>query len=165
LDHRTDYAIQLYKLGVGKRILFVGVCPIHDHYHGDYSKRRGLDQGIPLESIAFDDSKVTSPYSEIVRLKKFIEKGSKPVHSIMPVSDPHHMRGARWAYRQALGKNFQLTMAPVPFDRSPYRARWWTEQKSKGMVLEEYLKLTYYISRYQLGWGFLENWLASFDRD
>jgi uncharacterized SAM-binding protein YcdF (DUF218 family) len=166
LDHRTDYAIHLYKLGYGKRIFFTGGwCPIENHYHGEYGKKRALEQGIPSEAIVADDSQVTSTYSEIVRLKKFIEKSSKPIHSILAVSDPHHMRRARWAYRQVLGKDITLTMAPVPFDLSPYQEHWWTDGKSKGMVEEEYLKLAYYIARYQLSWGFLKDWLESFDRD
>jgi hypothetical protein len=56
-------------------------------------------------------------------------------------------------------------MAPVPFDLSPYQHRWWAERESRRMVEEEYLKWGYYIARYQLSWGFLKDWLASFDRD
>lgn len=166
LDHRTDYAIHLYKLGYGKRIFFTGGwCLIHNHYHGEYSKKRALDQGIPLEAIVTDDSHVTSTYSEIVRLRKFIEKSSKPIHSVLVVSDPYHMRRARWTYRQVLGKEITVKMAPVPFDLSPYRHRWWAERESRKMVKEEYLKLVYYIARYQFSWSFLKDWLASLDRD
>ncbi len=165
-DHRTDCAIHLYKLGYGKAIFFTGGwCLDHHHYHGEYGQKRALAQGVPLEAIAFDDSRVTSTYSEIVRLKEFIEKSSRPIHSIMVVSDPHHMRRARWAYRQVLGKEMAVEMAPVPFGVSPYRHRWWTEQESRTMVEDEYLKFAYYIARYQLSWGFLKDWLASLDRD
>jgi uncharacterized SAM-binding protein YcdF (DUF218 family) len=165
-DHRTDYAIHLHKLGYGKVLFFTGGwCPIHHLYHGENGKNRALAQGVSLEAIAFDDSRVTSTYSEIVRLKEFIEKSSRPIHSVMVVSDPHHMRRARWAYRQVLGNEIAVEMAPVPFGLSPYRHRWWTEQKSRTMVEDEYLKFAYYIARYQLSWGFLKDWLASLDRD
>jgi uncharacterized SAM-binding protein YcdF (DUF218 family) len=165
-DHRTDYAVHLYKLGYGKRIFFTGGwCTIDNHYHGEYGKKRAMDQGISLEAIGTDDSHVTSTYSEIVRLKKFIDKSDKPIHSVLVVSDPHHMRRARWAYRQVFGKEITFLMAPVPFDLSPYRHRWWTERESRRMVEEEYLKLVYYIARYQFSWSFLKDWLASLDRD
>jgi uncharacterized SAM-binding protein YcdF (DUF218 family) len=165
-DHRSDYAIHLYKLGYEKRIFFTGGwCLDHHYYHREHSKERALEQGIPLEAIVTDDFQVTSTYSEIARLREFIGKSPQPIDSILAVSDPHHMRRVRWAYRQVLGKSFNLTMAPVPFDLSPYRTGWWTERKSKGMVEEEYLKLAYYIARYQLSWGFLEKWLASFEPD
>ena len=165
-DYRTDYAICLYKLGYGKRIFFTGGwCTSHNHYHGEYGKTRAMDQGIPLEAIGIDDSHVTSTYSEIVRLKKFIDESDKPIHSILVVSDPHHMRRARWAYRQVFGKEITFLMAPVPFDLTPYRHRWWVERESRAMVKEEYLKFVYYIARYQLSWGFLKDWLASLDRN
>jgi uncharacterized SAM-binding protein YcdF (DUF218 family) len=166
LDHRTDYAIQLYKLGYGKRIFFTGGwCTLHDHYHGAYSKERALDQGVPPDAIATDDTEVTSTYSEILRLKEFIKKSGFPIHSLIAVSDPYHMRRARWAYRQVFGNEITVQMAPVPFDLSPYQHRWWSDQESRKMVEEEYLKFGYYIARYQLSWGFIKNWLASLDRD
>ncbi len=165
-DHRTDYAIHLYKLGYGKGIFFTGGwCTIHNYYHGEYGRKRALDQGVPSGVIAFDDSRVTSTYSEVLRLKEFIEKSPNPVHSIMVVSDPHHMRRARWAYRRVLGKEIRLEMAPVPFTLTSYRHRWWTDRDSREMVKDEYLKFVYYIARYQLSWGFLQEWLASLDRD
>jgi uncharacterized SAM-binding protein YcdF (DUF218 family) len=166
LNHRADYAIHMYKLGYGKRIFFTGGwCPSHNHYHGEFSKKRALDQGVPLEAAVADDSCVTSTYSEIVRLKKFIEETYSPIHSVLVVSDPHHMRRARWAYRKVLGKDFNLVMSPVPFGHSPYRQRWWEEEGSKRLVKDEYLKWGYYIARYELSWGFLKDWLASLDRD
>ncbi len=124
-----------------------------------------MDQGISLEAIGTDDSHVTSTYSEIVRLKKFIDNSNKPIHSILVISDPHHMRRARWAYRNVFAKEITFMMAPVPFDLSPYRRRWWTDRESREMVKEEYLKFVYYIARYQFSWGLLKDWLASLDRD
>ena len=65
-DHRTDYAIHLYKLGYGKVIFFTGGwCSIHNHYHGEYAQKRALAQGVPMEVIAFDDSRVTSTYQKL----------------------------------------------------------------------------------------------------
>jgi hypothetical protein len=54
-------------------------------------------------------------------------------------------------------------MAPVPFEVSPYQRRWWNDGASRAYVKDEYLKMAYYVARYQLSWGPLKEWLASFD--
>jgi uncharacterized SAM-binding protein YcdF (DUF218 family) len=166
LDHRTDYAIHLYKRGYAKRIFFTGGwCAPQHHYHGEYSKKRAIEQGVPPEAIVTDDTEVKSTYAEILRLQEFIKKSGLPIHSLIVVSDPYHMRRARWAYRQVFGKEITLQMTPVPFDLSPYKHRWWADYESRKMVKEEYLKFAYYIARYQLSRGFVKKWLASLDRE
>jgi uncharacterized SAM-binding protein YcdF (DUF218 family) len=116
-------------------------------------------------AIAIDDTDVTSTYSEVVRLKEFIAKSSVSIKSAIVVSDPYHIRRARWTYRHVLGDRVRIQMAPVPFDSTPYRRRWWTDQASRGYVKNEYLKTAYYYARYQLNWGPLREWLASLDRE
>jgi uncharacterized SAM-binding protein YcdF (DUF218 family) len=163
-DDRTDYAIQLYKEGYARHLFFTGGwCTFHNYYHGRHGRERALEQGIPLEAVAIDDSRVTSTYAEVVRLKEFITHSQAPVRSVIVVSDPYHMRRARWTYRHVLGDQVSIQMAPIPFDSSPYQRRWWTDEDSRQYVKNEYLKMIYYYARYQLGVGPLEEWLASFD--
>jgi len=165
-DYRTDYAIQLYQQGYGRQIFFTGGwCSIHLGYHGEMGRRRALDQGVPPEAIAIDDSDVTSTYSEAVRLKEFIAKSTLPIKSVIVVSDPYHMRRARWTYQHLLGDQVSIQMAPIPFESSPYQCRWWTDEASRQYVKDEYLKTLYYYARYQLGGGPLQGWLVSLDRD
>jgi uncharacterized SAM-binding protein YcdF (DUF218 family) len=165
-DDRTDYAIQLYKKGYAKRIFFTGGwCVYHNYYHGQHGRERALEQGVPPEAIAIDDTHVTSTYAEVIRLKAFIKGSPIPLHSAIAVSDPYHMRRVRWTYRQVLGKPIDVQMAPVPFEVSSYQRRWWTDEASRQYVKNEYLKMVYYYARYRLGWGPLEEWLASMDRD
>ena len=165
-DYRTDYAIQLYQQGYGKQIFFTGGwCIFHNLYHGQHGRNLALEQGVPPESIAIDETTVTSTYSEAVRLKEFIANSSTPIHSVTIVSDPFHMQRARWTYRHVLGDEISLQMAPVPFELSPYQRRWWTDEASRKYVKDEYLKMAYYYLRYQLGAGPLQEWLVSLDRD
>jgi len=165
-DDRTDYAIQLYQQGYGGKIFFTGGwCSIHLLYHGERGRLRALDQGVPPEAIAIDDSDVTSTYSEAVKLKEFIAESGAPIQSVIIVSDPYHMRRARWAYRHVLGDQVSIQMAPVPFELSPYQRRWWTDEASRQYVKDEYLKTLYYYARYQWGGGPLQGWLASLDQD
>jgi len=88
-----------------------------------------------------------------------------PIRSVIVVSDPYHMRRARWTYRLVLGDSVKLLMAPVPFELSPYRHEWWTDKESRKMVRHEYSKILYYYLKYRLSWGPLKDWLASLDRD
>jgi uncharacterized SAM-binding protein YcdF (DUF218 family) len=163
-DDRTEVAIWLYKQGYGKQIFFTGGwCTFHNYYHGQHGRELALQQGVPAEAIALDDSRVTSTYSEVVRLKEFLARSPTPIRSVIVVSDAYHMRRARWTARRILGDEIRVQMAPVPFEVSPYQRRWWTDGASRAYVKDEYLKMAYYVARYQLSWGPLKEWLASFD--
>lgn len=163
-DYRTDYAFQLYRQGYGETIFFTGGrCESHLNGHGARAKERALTQGLPLDSIAFDDSEVMSTYMEAEKLKEWIARNSYPVQSIIVVSDPFHMRRALWTYQQVFGDQIQIQMAPVPFELTPYRATWWKDTESQKYVREEYFKFVFYRFRYQYSWGIFKDWLASFD--
>jgi uncharacterized SAM-binding protein YcdF (DUF218 family) len=163
-DDRADYAIRLYKQGYGKQLFFTGGwCTFHCLYHGQHGRELALQQGVPSEAIAIDDLQVTSTYSEGVRLKEFIAQSAAPIRSVIVVSDAYHMRRARWTIRRLLGQGVRVQMAPVPFEASPYQRRWWTDSASRKYVYNEYLKIAYYVARYQLSWGPVREWLASLD--
>lgn len=165
-DDRTDYAIRLYKQGYSNVILFTGGwCDIHGYNHGQHGAERAAAQGLPAGSVAIDDAPVTSTYAEAVRLKEFIAHSPVTVHSVIVVSDPYHMRRARWTYRKVLGEGIEVLMAPVPFGESQYGRRWWEDPASREYVKSEYVKLVYYFARYQLGVGPIGGWLARFDRE
>lgn len=165
-DERTDYAIQLYQRGYAKKIFFTGGwCRFHNYFHGQRGKERALDRGIPLKAIATDESSVTSTYAEVVHLKEFINRSEEPIRSVIAISDPFHMRRARWTYRRVLGDKVRALVAHIPFESSQYKRDWWMDRGSRRMVGDEYIKLVYYYARYQLSRGSLKEWLASFDRD
>ena len=165
-DYRTDYAIRLYQQGYGERLFFTGSwCVSHGFYHGQHGRDLALEQGVPPEAVAVDESSVSSTYSEATRLKGLMAQNRAPIRSVIVVSDPFHMRRARWAYRQVLGRQVKVQMAPVPFELTPYQRRWWTDDASRQYVWDEYRKAVYYVARYQLAWGPLKEWLASLDRE
>ena len=165
-DYRTDYALQLYKQGYAQTLFFTGGwCETHQYHHGKHAEERSLAQGIPSNAIAFDDSSVTSTYMEANYLKEWIAHSPTPIHSVIVVSDPFHMRRVRWTYKKVLGKSIGVQMAPVPFNWTPYRRRWWTDKISREYVRDEYGKLVYYILRYQISTGKFRDWLASMDRE
>lgn len=165
-DHRTAYGIQLYNEGYAKYLFFTGGwCAEIQGVHADRSRQQSLEQGIPASAIGSDSYQVTSTYQEVERLKVWIDQSQIPIRSIIVVSDPHHMRRARWVYKQQFGKDVKVIMAPVPFDQSPYLQRWWGDAASRTMVRDEYIKFVYYIVRYKLSWGPIKEWLASLDTE
>jgi len=165
-DHRTDYAVLLYKEGYGRQIFFTGGwCTELKDYHGKNGREMALRQGVPWQVIITDDSDVTSTYSEVLRLRELIAKSQEPTHSVIVVSDPFHMRRARWVYARLLGNQVRIQMAPTPFDSSLYQRRWWTDELSRRHVVNEYLKTVYYYARYKFALGPMKGWLASLDRD
>jgi uncharacterized SAM-binding protein YcdF (DUF218 family) len=164
-DARTRYGIQLLQEGYGKTLFFTGGwCVEFSHYHGAYSREMATAAGIPPTSIAIDDSPVKSTYDEVLLLKKFIDSSPTPIRSVIVVSDPYHMRRAKWAYQKILGDKILILMAPVPFGATYQVQNWWQDAQTRKDVLDEYGKLVYYWLRYQVAWKPLSTWLASLDK-
>jgi uncharacterized SAM-binding protein YcdF (DUF218 family) len=165
-DYRTQHAINLYKQGYGKVLFFTGGwCEYHHYYHGEHGKALALASGVPEEAIAFDDSAVSSTYTETEKLKDWIDNSPLPVRTVIVVSDPFHMRRALWTTRQVLGRDVRIVMSPVPMEQTSYQRRWWEDERSQRYVKDEYLKTLYYVARYQLSWGPAQEWLASLDTE
>lgn len=156
-DYRTEYAIQLYKQGLARAIFFTGGwCTHHEYYHGEHGMQLALLEGVPQEAIAYDDSPVLSTYDETVLLKKYLDKNLPSSQSIIVVSDPFHMRRARWINEMIFGNRMKIIMLPVPFDQTPFTQHWWTDSASRRYVRDEYKKMIFYYFRYQLGWTWLK---------
>ncbi len=166
-EFRLNYAIQLYQQGYGEMIFLTGGgwCPQHQIIHEGGWRAKAIEQGVSTENVVINDNKITSTYSEAERLKAWIENNLTPVRSIIVVSDPFHMRRARWTYKRVLGKNFEVQMAPVPFELTPFNRIWWKDWESRKNVREEYEKYIYYILRYKISWGKFQEWLVSLDRE
>lgn len=163
-DYRVDYDLELYKQGYGKYLFFTGGwCDKIQGVHADRSRQQAVEQGIPESVIVSDSYQVISTYQEAERLKLWIDQTHTPVRSVIIVSDPHHMRRARWTYQQVLGENIKLIMAPIPFDQTPDQQYWWADETSRRIVREEYVKLVYYYARYKFSSGPVKAWLASLD--
>lgn len=161
-DYRTDYAIELYQQGYAKQLFFTGGwCVYHGYYHGEHALQLALQAGIPRQAIAFDDSPVLSTYDEVLLLKKYLNENPSDYRSIMVVSDPYHMRRSRWTYRHILKDGYDIHLAPVPFNHTPFKRQWWTDEPSQKYVFDEYEKMVYYFFRYQLN----IKWLAVLDKN
>jgi uncharacterized SAM-binding protein YcdF (DUF218 family) len=159
-DYRVDYAIQLYQEGYGSVLFCTG-----RGIQAEKTRLRAIRQGVPGEAVVADGAVVTSTYSEALRLQAYIAQSGAQIRSVIVVSDAYHMRRARWTYRQVLGDQVRVQMAPVPFQSSPFRREWWSDPGSGERVGEEYLKMGYYVARYRVFRGAIREWLASLDRE
>ena len=159
-DYRTEYAIQLYQQGFARKIFFTGGwCSQHGYFHGEHGMQLALDAGVPQADLAYDDSTVMSTYDETLLLQNYLDTLQPPAQSIIVVSDPFHMRRARWTNRMVFGKGMNIIMQPVPFDLTPFSQQWWEDDDSRSFVKDEYKKMVFYYFRYQLGW----TWLSFLD--
>jgi uncharacterized SAM-binding protein YcdF (DUF218 family) len=151
---------------LAKQVFFTGGwCKEIQGDHAWRGRTLAVAAGVPEAAVVGDADAVHSTYAEAVRLRAFIAGSPVPIRSVIVVSDPFHMRRARWTYREVLGGGVRVEMAPIPFQNTPYRQRWWEDPLSQQYVADEYKKMVYYYARYRLSWGPVQTWLASFDTD
>jgi uncharacterized SAM-binding protein YcdF (DUF218 family) len=164
-EYRIIYAAELYKKGLGAKLFFTGgFSEENQRSEATWSKYVATITGVPAEAIAIDETTVVSTYDEAVLLKKYIEAHPGTIQSIIIVTDAYHTRRALWIYRKVLGEEIKILMAPVPFDRTNLSKSWWSNAESRKFVFNEYVKFAFYIFRYQLTSGSLQQWLSQFDR-
>lgn len=163
---RTEYAINLFKKGFSDRVFFTGGwCEGTNEITSICSEKLALAAGIPSDKIIIDNTNIDCVYEEAERLKALIENSPSSIRSVIVISDPYHMRRVRWTCRRVLGSRVKLVMAPVPFEMTEFSAYWWRNSDSRAAVRNEYVKLVYYLLRYQITRGRLQLWLASFDQN
>lgn len=147
---RIEYGLQLYKQGYAPKILFTGgriEIPLVNTTYSRLSKEYAVAKGVRPEALLPLESHATSTYEEALELKQFLESGA-PIRSIIIVSSPYHSRRARWAFKKVLDDRVVLRCTPVPFEMARNKRRWWTDEESLRIVVEEYLKIPFYYAKY-----------------
>lgn len=161
--YRTQYAVELYKQGWADHLFFTGgVCDEHPPTDALWSERKALENGIPLNSISMDDTNILSTYQEAQRLKIYLSE-RPDIKSVILVTDLYHTRRAKWTYQKVLGNQVKLIVRGVPFQETDYSAKWWNYASSRSLVAQEYIKLPFYLLRYQITTGIIQKWLSVFD--
>lgn len=164
-EYRTDYAIELYKQGFSSKLFFTGgYSEKNQRIEAEWSRRLALDAGAPDDAVIIDTSDVVSTYQEALRLRSYLDAHPDMISTIMIVTDPYHTRRAKWAYKTVFGNQLKVRMVPVPFERTNLSKTWWKDAESRKMVWNEYIKLVFYIIRYELSAGELKTWLTRFDK-
>ena len=119
---------------------------------------------IPGEAIAIDENAVLTTHDEAVLLKNYIDAHPDTGKTVALVTDPWHARRARWIYQKVLGDDITLYMLPVLRTRTDFPKYWWTEASSRQRVWNEYVKLGFYLFRYQIATGYFRSWLFQFEK-
>lgn len=164
-EYRTEYAIELYKQGLAPKLFFTGgYSEKNQRVEAEWSRRLALDAGAPDDAVIIDTTDVVSTYQEALRLRNYIDAHPETISTIMIVTDPYHTRRAKWAYKTVFGDQLKVRMVPVPFEKTNLSKTWWKDANSSKMVWNEYVKLVFYIIRYELSTGELKTWLTRFDK-
>ncbi|MDO9120452.1 MAG: YdcF family protein [Anaerolineaceae bacterium] len=164
-EYRTDYAIELYKQGLASKLFFTGgYSEKNQRIEAEWSRRLALDAGAPDDAVIIDTSEVISTYQEALRLRSYLDAHNETITTIMIVTDPYHTRRAKWAYKTVFGDQIKVRMVPVPFESTNLSITWWKDAESRKMVWNEYVKLVFYVIRYELSAGELKTWLTRFDK-
>lgn len=164
-EYRILYASELYMKGLANKVFFTGgFSEENNRIEASWSKYVAETHGVPGEAIAIDENVVLTTHDEAVLLKNYIDAHTDEVKSVTLVTDPWHSRRARWIYQKVLGEEIKVFTAPVPRMRTGFPKYWWTEASSRKLVWNEYVKLVFYVFRYQIATGHFRSWLSQFDK-
>ena len=145
---RTLAAARLFKEGFVPRVLVTGldmspreVRPAYLHWRAQVV----AEQGVPLERIIGDPDS-TSAWEEAVNRRRTMEaNGSRRV---LVVSDPYHLRRLAWAWARVFrdsGLGYSLVATTLQW----WHADGWShDERSALVVINEYIRLAYYLVKY-----------------
>lgn len=121
LKERVDYGIEVYKLGLAKKIIMSG-----DHGREEYDevntmKNYAVEQGVPSEDI-FMDHAGFSTYESMYRAKEIFQ-----VEQVIVVTQKYHLYRAIYD-----AKAFSMKVAGIACDQAVYRGD--TYRKMREML-------------------------------
>lgn len=145
---RGKMAAMLYKAGYAKKILLTGMDGGQDSTQRHYLHLRTLfllDQGLPIESLIFDDQAINT-HQEVINIAALLQ--THQWQRVLVVSDPPHMRRLDYSLRpvfEKAGLHYQLIQSDV----STWHAdRWWQDERWAQFCAMEVVKLVYYALAY-----------------
>jgi uncharacterized SAM-binding protein YcdF (DUF218 family) len=145
---RTLTAASLFRDGFAPRILVTGldtsppeVRPAYLHWRAQVLAERG----VPLDRIIYDADS-TNSWEEAINTRRTMEANGW--RRVLVVSDPYHMRRLSWAWGRVFrdsGLSYTLVASsPQWWDPDG----WWRDDNSALVVINEYIKLAYYLVKY-----------------
>ena len=145
---RGQMAAILYKTGYAKKILLTGMDGRQVSTQRHYLNSRTqflLDQGVPIESLIFDDQ-ASNTHQEAINIAALLQKHHW--QRVLVVSDPPHIRRLDYALRPVFkkaGLHYQLIQSDVP---TWHADRWWQDERWAQFCAKEVVKLVYYAFAY-----------------
>jgi uncharacterized SAM-binding protein YcdF (DUF218 family) len=142
---RTLKGIDIYKKGFVNRIILTGLDegePGAQRYYLNWRSQMLISAGVPHQILKFDTVSKNSWEEAQSTLNRARQNGWK---TVLVVSDPPHMRRLNWTWGkvfQGSGISYKL-IEGVPSWWNP--RRWWQNEISAKFVINEYLKIAYYL--------------------
>jgi len=145
--YRAKHAEALYQAGLAPNVI-ISNEPLSSH--GVQTTWLELRQ-YGLVHLAIPDAAIVpipeisdSTYEEALRSREIMQ--ARGWRSAILVTDPFHMRRAVLTFRQAFDPA-RLSVAASPAEESKYGVdNWWTDRNAVMRVVQEYVKLGYYVA-------------------
>ncbi|MGP1665935.1 MAG: YdcF family protein [Rhodanobacter sp.] len=145
---RTLTAASLFREGFASRLLITGldtspteVRPAYLHWRAQVL----AEKGVPLDRI-IGDAKSSNSWEEAVNTRRTMEANGW--RRVLVVSDPYHVRRLSLAWERAFrgsGLSYSLAASSPKWWNAD---AWWHDENSALVVINEYIKLVYYVSKY-----------------
>jgi uncharacterized SAM-binding protein YcdF (DUF218 family) len=146
---RVVYGVKLYQEGYAPRISFTGDSEdllLLKTTFPEMARQYAESEGVASEAIL--TARATSTYAESEQVARWIHNNS--FQSVLIVTSPYHLRRARWIFTHEI-HDTKLYFAAVPLSESAFRfPDWWRDEQSGIWVMEEYVKLGFYVVKYGL---------------
>lgn len=145
---RTMRGIELYGRNLSRYIVLTGLEdgePVAQPYYLNWRSQMLIAGGVKQGEIAFNTAAKNSWGEAVATLQLAQQHRWK---RIMVISDPPHMRRLLWVWSKVFkGSGVDVVLvAGTPWWWNA--ERWWSNELSARFVVNEYLKLAYYVLKY-----------------
>ncbi|MGG1677827.1 YdcF family protein [Neobacillus sp. NRS-1170] len=138
---RVEKAAELYHQGYGKYFVISGGIIYNDVTAAELMKEHALKLGVP-ESVIILEDRADSTYENADFTRRVIK--SYPIDSAIVVSSNYHMKRVKMIFdRDFEHSGVKLYYAGVK-DRYFNKTKWWSNNKSIMITVNEYLKMAGY---------------------
>jgi len=149
--YRSQHAALLYQRGLAPRVM-VSNEPIRTHgFDSTWLELRQLGLiklDIPDDAIVPIEEVSGSTHEEALHSRDIMQQ--RGWHSAIVVTDPFHTRRALLTF-QSVFNPAGLTVRPAPAEGSKYQTDGWWHDADRGIrVIQEYIKLPYYLATRQI---------------
>ncbi len=135
---RTGEAIDLYKAGWGKKLIFSGAAADKSGAsNAEAMKRYAIGLGVPAEDIEIEEF-AQNTAENAVNTGLFIHNNN--LKKIILVTSAYHQRRASLEFRLRLGEHVTIVNHPVAHDRQ-WTETWWMTPSGLWLAGSELIKI------------------------
>jgi uncharacterized SAM-binding protein YcdF (DUF218 family) len=134
-EERIGYAVELYRKGLGKQLLFTSNSPDPNPSAKLFHKsaNRVIRQGIPATAILDLHSHARCTYGEASELRQVLNAHAE-IRRVLVVTSPYHSQRARSIFRREILEGVDLRMATVPLEKTNLEGSWRKNRQLRANV-------------------------------